>query len=90
MTCHDLCTFHNGNKNRFIGADAGYMLKWEIEDGLPRGCSVFKNKKGEYMTNEEFRYNVITNTKTLRHLNISDPPDSCVKMVRSSGVPGRI
>ena len=50
-----MCTFHNGNKNRFIGADVGYVLKWEIEDGLPRGCSVFKNKNGEYMTNEEFR-----------------------------------
>jgi len=54
-TCRDLCTFNNGNKQRFIGADVGYVLKWELEAGLPRGCEVFKNKRGEDMTHDEFR-----------------------------------
>ena len=51
----------------------GYVLKWELEAGLPRycavvystilyctvlprGCQVFKNKKGEDMTHDEFRW----------------------------------
>ena len=40
--------------------DMGYVLDWELVDGVPRGCSAFKTKRGrgDDMTAEDFRSEV--------------------------------
>ena len=52
--CREKCTYLNAHKQRFIGADVGYVLDWEIVDGLPRGCSAFKNSDGTDKTERQF------------------------------------
>ena len=56
-SCRKTCTFLNGNKQRFIGPDVGYVLDWKVdEEGVPSGCEAFK---------ELFLYVNQTNLRTI-------------------------
>jgi hypothetical protein len=60
-TCSRKCTIQKGNRERAIGADVGFYLKWQVvsmainlaifhqsqvdDQGLPYGCDGFNNRK---------------------------------------------
>ena len=56
-SCFEDCTIPTENKERYLGPDMGFYFKWDLsDDGLPRGCPGFVNKKtGEDMTDEDFQ-----------------------------------
>jgi len=79
-TCNAQCTYRNGNKQRFIGADMGYVIDWELVDGVPRGCKSFQNKDGSDMTAEDFR--------TAQQLTKKNQDVGCPKQMMSDGEGG--
>ena len=50
--CSAVCQRLQFNRERFIGADAGFFYKWELEEGLPRGCEGFR-VRGKWVTEEQ-------------------------------------
>lgn len=74
--CREVCSHLEDNKQRFIGADVGYALDWQIDDeGLPRGCAAFRNKDGSDKEEETFR----TRKVLLRRNEDAGCPDQKMK-----------
>ena len=44
QACTAKCEKYLFEGEKFLGADAGYFYKWQIEDGVPTGCKGFKVK----------------------------------------------